>query len=155
MPQFGVVGESETVLLGCLIKEHLRLWRSDARGECVRPLHPSALREFLARGLAPRASLEPGRYREFGRLDAAGVLVVGNRPFAIETSADPEVSDGLWAAAAEVFGEAAAEALVRGEYIVVEPGGWEPTGEVYAVAGARRTPGGEWFLYVEASPAPR
>ena len=67
MPQFGVGGESETVLLGCLIKEHLRLWRSDARGECVRPLHPSALRAFLARGLAPRTSLEPGHYREFGR----------------------------------------------------------------------------------------
>src|SRR5690349_24023092 len=133
MAQFGV-GEPETVLLGCLITEHLRLWRSDARGECVRPLHPSALRAFLARGLAPRASLEPGRYREFGRLDAAGVLVVGNRPFAIETCADPEVSDALWAAAAQVFQEAAAEALARGEYIVVEPGGWGPTGETYAVA---------------------
>ncbi|MDQ1511546.1 MAG: hypothetical protein QOG50_3390 [Actinomycetota bacterium] len=155
MPQFGVGGESETVLLGCLIKEHLRLWRSDARGECVRPLHPSALRAFLARGLAPRASLEPARYREFGRLEAAGVLVVGNRPFAVETCAEPEVSDALWTAAAAVFQEAAADALERGEYIVVEPGGWEPTGEIYAVAGARRTPGGEWFLYVEASPAPR
>jgi hypothetical protein len=155
MPQFGVGGESETVLLGCLIKEHLRLWRSDARGECVRPLHPSALRAFLARGLAPRTSLEPGHYREFGRLDGAGVLVVGNRPFAVEICSDPDVSDSLWAAAAAVFQEAAADAIARGEYVVVEPGGWQPTGDVYTVAGARRTPGGEWFLYVEASPAPR
>src|SRR5436190_15910894 len=91
MPQFGVGGESETVLLGCLVKEHLRLWRSDGRGESVRPLHPSALRAFVARGLAPRASLEPGRYREFGRLDGAGVLVIGNRPFAVEIGTDPEV----------------------------------------------------------------
>ncbi len=155
MPQFGLGGESETVLLGCLVKEHLRLWRSDGRGESVRPLHPSALRAFVARGFAPRASLEPGRYREFGRLDGAGVLVIGNRPFAVEIGTDPEVSEALWAAAAAVFREAAADAIARGEYIEVGPGGWQPTGEIYAVAGARRTEGGEWFLYVEASPAPR
>lgn len=155
MPQFGVGGESETVLLGCLIKEHLRLWRSDGRGECVRPLHPSAIRAFLARGLAPRTSLEPGRYREAGRLDGAGVLVVGNRPFAMEICTDPEVSDALWDAAADVFGDAVVDAMARGEYLIVEPGGWERTGATYVVAGARQTPGGEWFLYVEASPAPR
>ena len=155
MPQFEVGGESEAVLLGCLIKEHLRLWRSDSRGECVRPLHPSALRAFLARGLAPRTSLEPGRSREFGRLDAAGVLVVAKRPFAVEICSEPDVSDALWTAAAAVFREAAADAIARGEWIVIEPGGWGPSGETYAVAGARRTPGGEWFLYVEASPAPR
>ena len=154
MSQFGVSGESETVLLGCLVKDHLRLWRSDARSECVRPLHPSALRAFLARGLAPRTSLEPGRYREFGRLDAAGVLVVGNRPFAVEGSSDPEVSEELWKAAAEGFREAAADAIARGEYLVIEPGGWEAAAETFAVGGARRTSGGEWFLYVEASPAP-
>src|SRR6476620_9178128 len=106
MPQFGVGGESETVLLGCLINEHLCLWRSDGRGEGVRPLHPSALRAFLARGLAPRTSLEPRRYRENGRLDRAGVLFVGNRPFAVEACSEPEVSDSLWAAAAAVFQDA-------------------------------------------------
>ena len=37
----------------------------------MRPLHPSALRAVLARGLAPRTSLGPVRHREFGRLDPA------------------------------------------------------------------------------------
>jgi hypothetical protein len=155
MPQFGVGGESETVLLGCLINEHLRLWRSDARAECVRPLHPSAIRAFLAHGLAPRTSLEPGRAREFGRLDRAGVLVVGNRPFAVEIASEPEVSEALWTAAAVVFRDAATDAIARGEFLVIEPGGWEPASEQYAVGGARKTSTGEWSLYVEASPAPR
>ena len=155
MPQFGVGGESETVLLGCLLNEHLRLWRSDARGECARPLHPSALRAFLARRLAPRTSLEPGRYREVARLDGAGVLVIGKRPFAVEVCSDPEVTDDLWAAAVETFQEAAADAIARGEVLVVEPGGWESTPETFAVCGARKTAGEEWSLYVEAVPAPR
>jgi hypothetical protein len=155
MPQFGVGGESETVLLGCLINGHLRLWRSDARADCVGPLHPSAIRELLARGSAPRASLEPGRAREFGRLDRAGVLVVGNRPFAVELCSDPEVSEALWTAAAEVFRDAASDAIARGELLVIEPGGWEAASETYAECGARKTPTGEWSLYVEASPAPR
>jgi hypothetical protein len=155
MPQFGVGGESETVLLGCLINEHLRLWRSDGRAVCVGPLHPSAIRESLARGRAPRTSLEPGRAREFGRLDRAGVLVVGNRPFAVELGSDPDVSEALWSAAAEVFRDAAGDAIARGELLVIEPGGWEPASEKYAVCGARKTPTDEWSLYVEASPAPR
>jgi hypothetical protein len=155
MPKFGVGGEAETVLLGCLLDEHLRLWRSDGRGECARPLHPSAIRAFLARGLAPRTSLEPGRYREFARLDGAGVLVIGNRPFAVESGSDPEVTDQLWTAAARVFQEAATDAIGRGERLLIESGGWGSTPDSFAVCGARRTSGGEWSLYVEAVPAPR
>jgi hypothetical protein len=136
------------------MKEHLRLWKSDGRAACVRPLHPSALRAFLARGLAPRTSLGPGRFREFGRLDPAGVLVVGKRPFAVEICEEPAVSDALWAAAAEVFQDAAADAIARGEHLVIEPGGWEKTCPIFALAGAKKTPG-EWFLHIEAVPAPR
>jgi hypothetical protein len=154
MRQVGVGGESETVLLGCLIKEHLRLWRSDGRAACVGPLHPSAIQELLGRGRAPRTSLEPGRAREFGRLDRAGVLVVGNRPFAVEIGSDPEVSEALWTAASEVVRDAAGAAIARGELLVIEPGGWEPAAEKYAACGARKAPTGEWSLYVEASPAP-
>jgi hypothetical protein len=155
MPEFGLGGESETVLLGCLVNEHLKLFKSGGSAVCVRPLHPSALRALLARGIAPRMSLNPTRVRELGRLDAAaGVLVVGNRPFAVEICEEPAVSDELWAAAVEVFQDAATDAIVRGEFLVVEPGGWHATTEIYAVAEARRTPG-EWFLHVEAVPPPR
>ena len=61
----------------------------DGRAETVRLLHPSALREFLARGLAPRALLEAERFREIGHLDGAGVLLIGRRPFAIEFVKNP------------------------------------------------------------------
>ncbi len=155
MPQFGVEGASETVLLGCLLDEHLRLWRSDGRGECVRPLHPSALGALVARRLAPRISLEPGRYRELARLDPAGVLMIGNQPFAVQSGSEPEVSDALWDVAARVFEAAAVDAIGRGEFLVIEPGGWEPASENYAIAGVRKTDDGEWFVYVEAAPAPQ
>ena len=154
MPQVGTDAQSETVVLGCLVKEHLRIWRADGRAETVRLLHPSALREFLARGLAPRAPLEAERFREIGRLDGAGMLLIGRRPFAIEVCDEPPASDALWEAAAEVFQAAAADAIARGEFLVVEPGGWTAKAERYALAGATRTPG-EWLLRVEAAPAPR
>lgn len=154
MPQFGPGGESEPVLLGCLVNEHLKLFKSDGSAVCVRPSHPSALRALLARGLAPRTNRHPERVRELGLLEADGVLVVGNRPFAVEICEPPAVSDELWAAALEVFQDAVADAMARGEFLVVEPGGWHAATETYVVAGARRTPG-EWFLHVEAVPPPR
>jgi hypothetical protein len=111
------------------------------------------LRELLARGRAPRTPLAPHRFREVGRLDAS-VLLVGQRPFEIEWCDEPPASDSLWAAAADVFQDAAAAAIARGEFVVVEPGGWQSKSERYALAGATRTPG-EWLLRVEAMPAPR
>src|SRR5205823_1834569 len=154
MPRVGTDAQSETVVIGCLVQGHLRIWRADGRAETVRLLHPSALREFLARGLAPRARLESERFREIGHLDGAGSLVIGRRLFAFEVCDEPPASAALWEAAAEVFQAAAADAIARGEFLVVEPGGWTPKAERYALAGATRTPG-EWLLRVEAAPAPR
>jgi len=154
MPQAGSGERSESVLLGCLVKEHLRLWRSDGRAECVRVLHPSELRSSLARGVAPRTSLEPGRFREAGRLDASGVLRIAKQEFTVEVTEEPAVSEALWAAAIDVLQDAAADAIGRGEYLVVEPGGWDTASEPYAQAGARKSDGA-WTLYVEALPSPR
>ena len=153
MPQSGAGERSESVLLGCLVKEHLRLWPSDGRAECVRVLHPSDLRAALAHGVAPRTSLVPGRFREAGRLEPSGTLRIGKQKFAVEVSEEPAVSQELWVAAAEVFQDAAAAAIGRGEYLVVETGGWEIEQEPFAIAGARE-PRGKWLVYVEAVPAP-
>jgi hypothetical protein len=147
------VDHPETVLLGCLVEEHLRLWRADGRAECVRLRNPADLRALLARGRAPRTPLAARRFREIGRLERS-VLLIGHRPFEVEVCEDPPASDALWSAAAEVFQAAAADAIARGEFLVVEPGGWKPKSERYALAGATRTPG-EWLLRVEAVPAPR
>jgi hypothetical protein len=154
MPQAGTGERSESVLLGCLVNDHLRLWRSDGQPECVRVSDPSELRASLARGIAPRTSLVPGRFREAGRLDGAGVLRIARQEFTVEISEEPAVSQALWEAAADVLQDAAADAIGRGEYLVVEPGGWDTAAEPYAQAGARRADG-EWNLYVEALPSPR
>jgi hypothetical protein len=154
MPQAGTGKGSESVLLGCLVNEHLRVWRSDGRAECVRVLHPSELRASLAHGVAPRTSLKPGRFREAGRLDASGVLRIANQEFAVEVTEEPPVSEALWEAATQVLQHAAADAINRGEYLVVEPGGWDTAPEPYAQAGARSS-NGTWSLYVEALPSPR
>jgi hypothetical protein len=153
MPQSGAGGGSESVLLGCLVKEHLRLWPSDGRAECVRVLHPSDLRGALGRGVAPRTSLEPGRFQEAGRLEPNGTLRIGKQKFAVEVSEEPVVSQALWIAAGEVFQDAAVAAIQRGEYLVVETGGWEIEHEPFTIAGARKARG-TWQVYVEAVPAP-
>jgi hypothetical protein len=153
MPQFGPGDGPETVLLGCLVKEHLRLWRADGRAECVRVSQPAALRALLGRGVAPRTTIAPERFREIGQLESGGVLRIGKRKFAVEICEEPTVTEALWAAAIEVLQHAAADAISRGEFVVVEPG-WNSISEAYAIAGARKTPG-EWLLHVEAIPAPR
>src|SRR5436190_13390729 len=94
------VGSPETLFLGCLIEEHLRLWRADGRAECVRLLDPGDLREVLARGRAPRTPLAARRFREVGRLEGS-VLLIGRRPFEFEICDEPPASDSLWAAAAD------------------------------------------------------
>jgi hypothetical protein len=147
------VDHSETVLLGCLVGEHLRLWRADGRAECVRLREPADLQALLARGRAPRMPFGTQRFREIGRLEGS-VLLIGERSFEIEVCDEPPASDALWDAAAEMFQAAAVAAIARGEFLVVEPGGTQGKAEHYALAGASRTPG-EWLLRVEAVPAPR
>jgi hypothetical protein len=141
------------VLLGCLVEEHLRLWLAAGRADFVRLLDPADLRAVLARGRAPRTPLPTRRFREVGHFDGS-VLLIGHRPFEVEPCDEPPASDELWAAAAEVFQSAAAEAIARGEFLVVEPGDGRAKTGYYALAGATRTPG-EWLLRVEAVPAPR
>ena len=154
MPQTGAGTKSESVLLGCLVNEYMRLWPSDGRAECVRVLHPSDLRGALARGIAPRTSLPGGRFREAGRLDHAGTLRIAKQKFAVELTDEPGVTEELWEAAGEIFQHAADSAIRRGEYVMVEPGGWETVSEPHAIAGAKKV-NGVWQVYVEARPSPR
>ena len=45
--------------------------------------------------------------------------------FAVEVTEEPPVTEALWEAAGEIFQHAADAAIRRGEYVMVEPGGWE------------------------------
>jgi hypothetical protein len=47
--------------------------------------------------------------------------------------------------------DVAASTFARGEFLVVEPGGWDATDEPYALAAAVKMQD-EWALHVEAKP---
>jgi hypothetical protein len=152
MPKSRKRDQPESVLLGCLLGEHLRVWRSNGRPACLIVADPDELRAALARGVAPRTSLQPGRFREAGRLAPSGVLRI-NHELAVEVAKEPRRSKALWATATTMLQAAAAAAIERGEFLVVEPGGWDTTTEPYVRAGARRIED-EWTLYAEALPSP-
>jgi|tagenome__1003787_1003787.scaffolds.fasta_scaffold20987407_7 hypothetical protein len=152
MPKAGKGGQPESVLLGCLLNEHLRLWCANGKTACVRVLDPDDIAAAIAHGIAPRTSLQPGRFREAGRYDPAGALRI-TEEFPVEVAKEPRKSKALWAAATAMFQDAAVAAIARGEFLVLEPGGWESTTEPYARAGARRVED-EWTLYAEALPSP-
>jgi len=121
---------------GCLIKEQLRLWRSDSRGECVRPrIRPRSGRS-RPRARA-RTSLETGPLPRIGRSTLPRARR-GEATFRCRDLAPTEASDALWAAAAAVF-RSGCDAIARGEWIVIDRR-MGPSGETYAVAGARKRP---------------
>jgi len=145
--------QPESVLLGCLLNEHLRVWRSNGRAACVHVQDPPELRASLASGVAARTSLQPGRFREAGRLDPSGALRIATHAFTVEITREPRKSKALWTATAAMLQDVAAAAIARGEFLVVEPGGWDTSAEPYARAGARKVED-EWTLYAEALPSP-
>ena len=158
----------DTVLLGPLLDGRLRYWAPDGTARLAAPDDEPALRALLARGAIARTSPEPGRFREVALLDAnATTLYVverlvgaGQQPIVasggrFRLSAAAVASDAdLWRLAADWWRDAFQRATVRGEFVVVEPGGWEKGSEPYALALARTGDDGAWQSLLEAAPAP-
>ena len=80
----------------------------------------------------PADELAAAPFRQAGRLDPAGVLRIAKAAFTVEISDEPAATEALWEAAEAVFQDAAADAIRRGEFLVVEPGGWDTASEPYA-----------------------
>lgn len=160
----------ETVLLGSFLDGVLRIWRGDGRAECRRVVTPRPLSQSLALGVLARTSPEPNRFREVALLDEMRATLVlmerpradgdedraaaGSLPLAAELCEAPAVADETWVGWGRWLGTAIVAAAERGEYVVVETGGWEAIREPYALAGVLPGPNGEALSYIEAAPAP-
>ncbi len=158
----------ETVLLGPLLDGRLRFWSADGAPHLVSVGNDEGLRALVARGAIARTSPEPDRFREVALFDASGgtLFVIerlwgaGQQPIVASggrftLSPATVSSDGdLWRAAAEWWRDAFQNAAARGEFVVVEPGGWEQGSVPYALALAHRGEDGAWESVLEAAPAP-
>ncbi|HVM53773.1 MAG TPA: hypothetical protein VM262_11295 [Acidimicrobiales bacterium] len=163
----------ETVLVGPFVHGLLRIWRADGTAELLEVSEPAVVGEAVGVGRLARTSPEPSRFREVALFDAAsGTLLLMERPrregaaagggdveaggvqVATRPAEEPPVDTALWRAAADVIGAAVASAVARGEFVVVEPGGWEPGSEPYALAIVVPGDDGAPVSHVEAVPTP-
>ena len=126
-----------------------------APNACACPSPPSS---------APRSRAASPRARACSRA-ASGRRAGSTRPVCCASRSrsspwrsptSPRRPKTLWEAAEVVFQDAAADAIRRGEFLVVEPGGWDTAVRaVRAGGGPPRDRRSTWSLYVEARPAPR
>lgn len=170
MTDLPVGTELETVLLGGLTGDVFRIWRSDGQAECRHVQQPELVAEALGRGLLARTSLEPNRFREVGLLDARQdvLILLGRgqfRPGADQVSAGaqtvqaqpcptPPPDPDMWTTWGRWLGDVLLAAASRGEYVVVETGGWDAVNVPYVLMGVFPDTAGAWVSQVGASPAP-
>ena len=148
----------------------LRIWRSDGQAECRQIRQPELVTKSLGRGLLARTSPEANRFREVGLLDAKqDVLILLGRgqvqPGAGQVSAGaqtvqaglcptPSPDPATWTSWGRWLGHLLLAAAGRGEYLVVETGGWDAVNEPYVLMGVFPDATGSWLSQVEAVPAP-
>ena len=158
----------DTVLLGPLLESRLRYWAPDGTPHLVTVDDAAAFGELTARGLLARTSPEPGRFREVALRDAwAATLYLVERPVGrpeqpitasgaqfVFSEAVATSGEDLWRAAADWWRDAYQQAARRGEFLVIEPGGWEAGSEPYVLALVGRGDDGGWASILEAAPAP-
>ncbi|MFE3290764.1 hypothetical protein [Rhodococcus sp. NPDC059234] len=124
---------------------------------------PAGLADLLGRGLIARTAVPDNRFREAVLLDAvAGTLLVQNR-FADGGESDARVfrlgqpvrpENNPWTDLDDFLSAVAVSAAERGEYCVVERGGWDAPAEPYCFFGVVDD-SGERVSVIEAAPVPR
>jgi hypothetical protein len=161
----------ETVLLGAVCGDTVRLWRGDGSPELRRLDRPAELAALVGRGeLARTPTPDPERFREAALLDThEDLLIALARPRsgdgavatapalaplrAVRVDAAPSQAE-LWGEWAERFGAIALSCAQRGEYVVIETGGWEQVSEPYVLVAVLPGEDGMPVSVVEAFPAP-
>jgi hypothetical protein len=162
--------ELETVLLGGLCQDVLRVWRGDGQAEGRKIDDPEVVARALGRGVLARTSHEPNRFREVGLLDADGDQLVlmgratakpgaeqittGANTVRAHPSSTPPRDVDPWMAWGQWLGDIVLAAAARAEYVVVETGGWDAVSEPYVLLGVFPDEEGEWLSRVEAAPPP-
>src|SRR5487761_2181843 len=172
-PTFNRGDVLSTVLLGPLVNGRISTWLDDdSLVVWDAGSHADALKELLGHGAVMRTLVESDRFRETALLnrangaltvlerafvgdhDGSEVIDTAARPFDLEECAEPEPSDDLWAGFAEWLSSVVVDAAMRGEFVVIELGGWEHRPDPYALAAVMRPDDGEWISNVETSPVP-
>ena len=159
----------ETVLLGPLLDGRLRYWLADGAAQLAAVDDEARLRRLMARGALARTGPEPGRFREVALLhsdsrtlhvverlrpaDQHGATAAGTQ-FSLSAADEILPATDLWRTAADWWRDAFLSATARGEFIVIEPGGWAPGSEPFVLAIVRRAADGTWQSYLEAAPVP-
>ncbi|HTP26179.1 MAG TPA: hypothetical protein VMK12_11025 [Anaeromyxobacteraceae bacterium] len=147
------------------VGEEAQVWRID---------DPESLRSMLGQGGVARTGIEPRRFREVGLLQrSSGTLFVPERPMAGEAASGEtddicararpfvvtpgtavrETSGEDWREFHTWLAAAVPAAAERGEFVVIERGGWDPQPEPYALA-ICAPDDGRWMSHVEAVPPP-
>jgi hypothetical protein len=158
-----------TVILGPPIAGLVRTWSDDESR--LWQIDDAEMAALIGQGLIARTEIEPGRYREAGFLSSAGDLLLQRRvvapdgvvegfPVSLRAAREEDWirvgPDRAWGEFSEWLGKAAAAASVRGEFLVVEPGGWESSENLFALfVVAQDEETGTLLSHVESVPAPR
>jgi hypothetical protein len=155
-----------TAMLSPVAGGLIRTW-TDRGSQLWSVEDPDGLSRMLGRGAVGRTPLPDNRFREAAYLNAdTGTLVVQNRfatgagdrvqveanAFQLGDPVPPETNP--WGDLKEFLSAAALSAVERGEYFVVELGGWEAIPEPYCLFAVVDQGDGPVSL-IEAAPAPR
>jgi hypothetical protein len=164
----------DTVQVGPPIGGLIAIWRERDRS-LWRVDDPEQLASDLGHGRVSRTLVEPNRFREVGLFaDDPGVLVLtgrvpeassssettvslGARQYRLEAADAQEASRALresWLEFARWLGEVLDLAAGRGEFVVVEGGGWDHAVEPYFLGIAVESPTGLVY-HLESSMRPR
>jgi hypothetical protein len=163
----------ETVLISPVYAGRIRVWRGDGTSE-TRGVGVEAedIIDAIGQGMIARTSPQPNSFREVGLLDAAhNVLILPGRQAATQAIAAASISGASLAVApasapdpldvpawmdwATWLNPVAIAAAKRGEFVVVEKGGWDSGKPPYtALRFFKQGPEGRWMSGIEAEPAP-
>lgn len=162
------VGDTLTVaMVSPMVGDRVTLWVGERRITWV-PAEPARLAEHLARGRIARTEREANRFREVVMVDAGlGKIIVMPRHASPDGSVPgdlltgtvagpaPEGDDAAWFAFGSWLTGILTAAAARSEYVVVEPGGWDPPNEPYALGiFTAEGEGGSWRVTLESNPRP-
>ncbi|WP_344133747.1 LEM-3-like GIY-YIG domain-containing protein [Pedococcus bigeumensis] len=153
----------QTAMLSPVVAGHLRTWVNKTT-QLWQVDDPQGLSGVLGRGLTSRSEVEPDRYREVALLDpASGTLLVPSRftvggemqstAFSLRPAADEPDHDRQWFDFVDWLGQVALSCAERGDFMVVEFGGWEHQPHPYALF-THRTVDGQALSHLEVAPAP-
>lgn len=152
------IAQLSPVIGGCVrtwVEDQPLTWRVD---------QPDVLGNLLGRGQVARTQVEERRFREVGFLseDSGSLLVPGRMwnggevsgaTFQLERAAPGQSVPEQWAEFSLWLREAVLSAAARGDFLVVERGGWEHQPHPFALF-ICRPEDGEWASCLEAGPAP-